>query len=266
VQDGAPAVGLEASVFDARGDLAAFLAELRALPGSGAAGAVVMSQHDAAFNRALAELVAAGFPFVVVDQALAELPGASVASDNRAGGRLAAEALLAAGHRRLAFLGDLAADTTAARAQGVADACAAATVPPPLRLDVPGQRFGDWEPAIRARVAELLRARPRPTALACSCDAVARIACRALAARGVAVPRAMSLIGFDDDPIAEWMSPALTTVRQDFAEMGRRALALLAERLADPSAEPRHEAVPVSLVSRDSVAHPPHRVAACRRT
>ena len=44
-----------------------------------------------------------------------------------------------------------------------------------------------------------------------------------------------------------------------------RALALLAERLADPSFEPRHEAVPVSLVARDSVTRPPHRVAACRR-
>jgi DNA-binding LacI/PurR family transcriptional regulator len=75
----------------------------------------------------------------------------------------------------------------------------------------------------------------------------------------------MSLTGFDDDPIAEWMSPALTTVRQDFAEMGRRALALLAKRLADPAAGPRHEAVPVSIVSRGSVCHPPHRTAACRR-
>ncbi len=264
VQEGAAAAGFEVSVFDGRGDLAAVLAEMRALPGSGAAGAILMSQHDAAFNAALASLVAADFPFVVVDQALSDLPGSSVASDNRAGGRLAAEALLAAGHRRLAFLGDLAADTTAERAQGAADACAAALVPPPLRLDIPAGRFADWEPAIRTRVAELLRARPRPTALECSCDAVARLALRALAERGVAVPRAMSLTGFDDDPIAEWVSPALTTIRQDFAEMGRRALALLAERLVAGSA-PRHEAVPVSLVPRDSVARPPHRVAACRR-
>ena len=263
-QAGGPAAGVEVSVFDGRGDLDAVLAELRALPDSGAAGAIVMSQHDPAFNRALASLVAADFPFVVVDQTLSDLPAASVASDNRAGGRLAAEALLAAGHRRLAFLGDLAADTTAERAQGVADACAEALVPPPLRLDVPGQRFADWEPAIRDRIAEILRLRPRPTALVCSCDAVARHAYRALEARGASVPRAMSVTGFDDDPIAEWLSPALTTVRQDFPEMGRRALALLAQRLAG-NAEPRHEAVPVTLVSRASVAHPPHRVAACRR-
>ena len=254
VQEGATAAGFEVSVFDGRGDLSAVLAELRALPGSGATGAIVMSQHDPAFNLALAELVAAGFPFVVVDQALSDLPGASVASDNRAGGRLAAEALLAAGHRRLAFLGDLAADTTAERAQGAADACAEALVPPPAVLDIPGQRFDDWEPAIRARIEDLLGMRPRPTALVCSCDAVARIAYRALAERGVDVPRKMSVTGFDDDPIAEWVSPALTTIRQDFSEMGRRALALLAERLAAPTVAPRHEAVPVSLVSRASVA------------
>jgi DNA-binding LacI/PurR family transcriptional regulator len=265
VQEGVAAAGFEVSVFDGRGDLSAVVAELRALPGSGATGAVVMSQHDPAFNHALAALVAADFPFVVADQTLSDLPGSSVASDNRAGGRLAAEALLAAGHRRLAFLGDLAADTTAERAQGAADACAAALVPPPLRLNIPGQRFADWEPAIRKRIDEMLRARPRPTAIVCSCDAVARHAIRALAKCGVAVPRAMSVTGFDDDPIAEWGSPALTTVRQDFAEMGRRALALLAERLVAGSA-PRHEAVPVSLVRRESVVPPPrHRVAACRR-
>lgn len=265
VQEGAPAAGFEVSVFDGRGDLASVVAEVRALPSSGSAGAVVMSQHAPEFNAALASLVAAGFPFVVVDQALVDLPGASVASDNRAGGRLAAEALLAAGHRRLAFLGDLAADTTAERAQGAADACAEALVPPPAVLDIPDQRFDDWEPSIVAHVEDLLGTRPRPTALVCSCDAVARIAYRALAERGVDVPRKMSVTGFDDDPIAEWVSPALTTVRQDFSEMGRRALALLAERLADPTAAPRHEAVPVSLVSRASVARPPYRVAACSR-
>ncbi len=266
VQESAPSANVEVSVFDARGDLSAFLEELRALPGSGVAGAVVMSQHDPAFNLALAGLVAAGFPFVVVDQALSDLPGSSVSSDNRAGGRLAAETLLAGGHRRLAFLGDLAADTTAARAQGAADACAQALVPPPLRFDIPGRRFADWEPAIRERVAELLDARPRVTGLVCSCDAVALHAVRALSCSGVAVPKTMSVVGFDDDPISEWANPALTTIRQDFAEMGRRALALLSDRLADPAAAPRHADVPVSLVSRASVSRPPHRVAACRRT
>ena len=240
-------------IFDARGNLGVFLAEMRALPSSGAAGAILMSQHDTDFNKALAGLVTADFPFVVVDQTLSDLPGASVASDNRAGGRLAAEALLAAGHRRIAFLGDLKADTTAARAQGAADACAAALVPPPAVFNIPGQRFDDWEPAIRERIAELVAGTP-PTGLVCSCDAVARIAMRALAAHGVAVPRDISLVGFDDDPIAEWTTPALTTVRQDFSEMGHRSFAALSALL--DGARPRHESVPVALVERDSVAAP----------
>ena len=105
VQEEAQKAGREASVFDARGNLTAFLDELKALPDSGFAGAVIMSQHDAAFNRALVGLVAAEFPFVVVDQTLSDLPADSVSSDNRAGGRLATRALLAAGHARLAFLG-----------------------------------------------------------------------------------------------------------------------------------------------------------------
>ena len=259
VQEDAPDAGLDVSVFDARGNLAALLDELRALPETGTAGAIVMSQHDPAFNRALAALVAANYPFVVVDQALADLPAPSVAADNRAGGRLAAEALLAAGHRRFAFLGDLAADTTAARAQGVADACAAALVPPPAVFDIPGQRFENWEPTIRERVAELLRMRMRPTALACSCDAVALHAIRALADAGLSVPRDISVTGFDDDPIAEWASPALTTVRQDFSEMGRRALAALAAQLGANPPAPAHTAVPVALVERASIAPPPRR-------
>ena len=254
VQDEAQKAGRKASVFDARGNLTAFLDELKALPDSGFAGAVIMSQHDAAFNRALVGLVAAEFPVVIVDQTLSDLPADSVSSDNRAGGRLAAGALLAAGHSRLAFLGDMAADTTAARAQGVADACAEALVPPPLRLAIPGQRFGDWEPAIRRSVNKLLNEKNRPTALVCSCDAVARIAMRALAAHGVAVPDEMSVTGFDDDPIAEWTSPALTTVRQDFAEMGHHAYALLNARLANPAAAPRHDDVAVTLIERDSIA------------
>ena len=263
VQESAAGLGLDVEIFDARGDLSAFLKALAALPDGGAAGAVVMSQHDADFNRALAGLVAADFPFVVVDQALSDLPAPSVASDNRAGGRLAAEALLAAGHRDIAFLGDLSADTTAARAQGVADACAAALVPPPAFFDIPGQRFADWQPAIVERIGEILAASRRPTALACSCDAVALHTMRALAARGVSVPRDMSVTGFDNDPIAEWSSPPLTTVRQDFAAMGRVAASAIAAALdgkaaaQDDASAPAHTATAVALVARGSISAPP---------
>ena len=256
VQEFADKRGVEVSVFDARGDIGAFRRELAALDRCGADGAIVMSQHDAECNRILGIISLGGFPLTVIDQAFSEIPVASVASDNREGGRLAGETLISAGHGRIAFLGDMSADTTAARAQGVADACAAALVPPPEVFDIPGQRFGDWEPAIREKIAEILSRETPPTALACSCDAVARHAMRALAKAGVEVPRDMSVTGFDDDPIAEWTSPPLTTVRQDFSAMGRRALEILLRRVETPAAPAASECVPVSVVSRGSVARP----------
>lgn len=247
--------GVEVSVFDARGDITAFRRELASLPDSGFSGAIAMSQHDAECNRLFGALSLGGFPLVVIDQSFSEIPLPSVASDNRAGGRLAAEALIAAGHRNIAFLGDLDADTTAARAQGVADACAAALVPPPAKYDIPAQRFDDWEPAVREGIRKILATTPATTAIACSCDAVARIALRALAEAGVEVPRDMSLTGFDDDPIAEWTSPPLTTVRQDFDDMGRRALELLEGAMAG-GAKATGEILPVSFVSRNSISMP----------
>ena len=215
-----------------------------------------MSQHDAECNRLFGALSLGGFPFVVIDQSFAELPVPWVSSDSRAGGRMAAEALIDAGHRDIAFLGDLDADTTAARAQGVADACAAALVPPPAKYDIPAQRFDDWEPAVREGVRKILAATPAATAIVCSCDAVARHAIRALAEAGVEVPRDISVTGFDDDPIAEWTSPPLTTIRQDFDEMGRRAFGLLEKALGGGALEAAGETVPVSFVSRGSVGRP----------
>ena len=77
---------------------------------------------------------------------------------------------------------------------------------------------------------------------------------RALAEEGVSVPRDMSLVGFDDDPIAEWTSPALTTIRQDFSAMGVGAARALAARIKDPSAPGRTLLVSVSIVMRESLA------------
>ena len=260
VQEMAQASGCDADIFDARGDLHAFLNELETLGDGRYAGAVVMSQHDTDFNRIVAELAAAKFPLALIDQTMQQVPVISVASDNRRGGYLAAREFLALGHRNLAFLGDLDADTTAERAQGAADACTEARIPPPVRYDIPGQRFTDWEPMIRRRVVEILSAPQRPTGLVCSCDAVARHVFRALADNGLTVPDDISVSGFDDDPIAEWTTPGITTVRQDFDAMGRKAFEELWHRICEPENDQGQTAVqfsiPVETVRRDSVAAP----------
>ena len=79
---------------------------------------------------------------------------------------------------------------------------------------------------------------------------------RTFADRGVRVPDDVSIVGFDDDPIAEWMSPALTTIRQDFDVMGTKAFASLISRVGDPSSAPVSETIPVRMVLRASVVPP----------
>jgi len=88
----------------------------------------------------------------------------------------------------------------------------------------------------------------------CANDAIAVGALRALREAGARVPEDVSVIGFDDVPWAEFVEPALTTVRQPLAELGAGAVAMLHARIAAPGDARRFETHPVTLVARRSVA------------
>lgn len=262
VQEAAEENGVRVEIEDAHGDLETALTSVRALPDSGAGGAVLVSLHCPAFNEALCALVARGFPFVVVDQTLSEIAAPSVSSDNTAGGASAAGAVIAAGHRHLAFVGDLDASTTRARLAGVNAAARRAGLGSVLVIDLcENDRLGDWAPQIHRAVIRAINAKPRPTALVCSCDAVARGAYRTLRELQVAVPGDVSVVGFDDDPIAEWLTPALSTIRQDFTTIGHEAMEALLAVFADSKSAPGSRLVPVEYVARESVAAPQNAIA-----
>lgn len=249
-------IGAELELKDAGGDMRALLAEIAALPDSGATGAIVFSVHAKAFDAAVHAVAEKGFPIVVVDEDLGKKVHVScVVADNVVGGRLAAERIVSAGHRRLAFIGDLVADTVRWRWGGFSKLAAELTGEAPLKYDVKGEdRLGDWGTEVRSAVVRIMKRKVRPTAVFCSCDAIARHAMRAFAEVGMQVPDDVSLVGFDDDPIAEWTTPALTTVRQDFPAMGREAVKALVARIAKPSAPGATVAVPVGFISRESLA------------
>jgi DNA-binding LacI/PurR family transcriptional regulator len=99
----------------------------------------------------------------------------------------------------------------------------------------------------------------RPTAIVCGDDEIAFGVLEALAKDKVDCPHEVSVVGFDDSRWAPRVSPALTTVRQPTAEMGRAAVELLATRLQDPSdaATVEHRVFPVEIVNRQSIAPPP---------
>ena len=247
--------GADIELRDAGGDMRAFLREIRALPGSGVAGAVILSTHDSRLESALKGLKSAGFPFAVADRVPRDDGVPSSVSDNIAGGRLVADELADAGHESLAFLGDIASDTVAVRWQGFAERCSERGLAEPDCFDIAKVgRFESWEAEICRQVRGLLAKRRRPTGLFCSCDAVARFAMRALEAGGLSVPRDMSVVGFDNDPIAEWTTPSLTTVAQDFHAIGSAAVRALLARLSNPGGEAASETVPIGLVRRGSVA------------
>jgi LacI family transcriptional regulator len=171
---------------------------------------------------------------------------------------MAGQHLIGQGHTRIAFIGDLIAASVQARLMGLRDAIGDAGIPfrrtQVIDLIAGTDRFGDWTACVTDGVRRLMDQADRPTAIFCSCDGVARLVYRALAGLGMSIPGDVSVIGYDDDPLAEWLSPTLTTVRQPFLQMGQEAMEMLDRRIADPSAPAEFRRMPVELVERGSVA------------
>lgn len=88
-----------------------------------------------------------------------------------------------------------------------------------------------WDPSSGVAIGRELAGHPDVTAVFCGNDEIAMGVVKGLAERGRAVPDDVSVAGFDDHPLARLWSPPLTTVRQDFARLGREAFTLLARQI-----------------------------------
>ncbi|MFH8468118.1 LacI family DNA-binding transcriptional regulator [Streptomyces sp. NPDC017991] len=163
------------------------------------------------------------FPVVTVGSG----PGVGIPSvnvDQHQGARLATRHLLAAGHRTVWHLaGPEDWQEAADRAAGWRDTLEAADVEPPLVLR------GDWSPLSGYRAGQELAGwlGRGLTAVFVANDQMALGVLRALREAGVRTPQDVAVAGFDDIPESEFFAPPLTTVRQDFAAVGKRSIALL---------------------------------------
>lgn len=179
-----------------------------------------------------------------------------VGVDDRAGARKATEHLLAAGHRRIAFVGDTQARVAFMRRRdGYEVAMNAARVPKKDRFLLEGD--GTIESGRHA--VELMFMRDDlPTAFMCVNDTTAVGVVNALAARGYNVPLDFSVVGFDDVPQATYTTPALTTIRQPRSIIGRNAIERLFKLIDgdESEAKPREELIAPDLILRGSVASP----------
>lgn len=169
-----------------------------------------------------------------------------VGTDNRLGGRLAAERLIAGGARQLAFLGDTGPMEFAARFAGAQDAAARHGTAPVLALHTHLSPDRASE-----EIARHLAAHGRAIdGIFAATDTLAALCLTELRTLGLAVPGDVRLVGFDDLPIARQTMPALTTVRQDIAAGARSLVDLLLRRLAGETTESL--VLPPELVVRES--------------
>lgn len=200
----------------------------------------------------LAAIVDEGFP-IVLQGHRADLPMPSVDVDNRAGARGAVEHLLGLGHRRIGCVtnASLAYTAAAERLGGYRDALEAAGLP----FDETLVREGDFDPASGHRATADLLSSGRVTALFVASDIVAFGALRAIREAGLRVPDDVSVVGFDDIPLAEHFDPPLTTVRLPAHSLGVAAGQALVDRVEGRPVAPR-TLLPTQLVVRDSSAAP----------
>ncbi|HYW27108.1 MAG TPA: LacI family DNA-binding transcriptional regulator [Terriglobales bacterium] len=177
----------------------------------------------------------------------------TIRAENRASARALAGHLLGHGHTRIAFVGDPASSPDAGeRWTGYQEALRGAAMRPPLAPETCAFREADGY-----RVAGLVLRRKRaPTALFCASDEIAMGACAAADALGLAVPQQVAITGWDDIPVARFVSPALTTVRQPLAQLGARAAALLQVGIDGPPGPGEVATLPTQLVIRASCGCP----------
>jgi DNA-binding LacI/PurR family transcriptional regulator len=123
--------------------------------------------------------------------------------------------------------------------------------------DIPPVLVGDWSPRSGYQLGMRLAQEPDMTAVFVSNDQMALGVLRALHEHGREIPREVSVVGFDDIPEAQYFTPPLTTVRQNFAEVGRGSLRLLLEVMSGAAEAPQQLAIAPELVVRRSTAPPP---------
>lgn len=198
----------------------------------------------------VARLCAAiGCRYVRMGSAMLDAPAQMVASDDRAAVHEAAVHLVARGHRRIGFVGGPAGFRSAhERRAGFDAALAAAGLALPDDLVAAGQYT--FESGLAA-AERLLDAVPRPTAIFAANDEMAAGVLHAARRRGLVVPDDLSIIGFDDTPIAAHLWPPLTTVHWPSTAMAHAAARKL---IAGDDEQPAH--FPSTLIHRASVAAP----------
>lgn len=196
---------------------------------------------------------ASGVPVILFNRSQDDELLSAVTSDNVAGGRRAADFLVAGGHRRIAHIaGWEGASTTRDRELGFRNGLAAAGLELFAR-EVGNYRFDDAQAAAR----RLFTGTERPDAVFVANDHMAFAVMDVLRFElGLRIPEDVSVVGYDDVPPAAWPAYGLTTIRQPADRMVAETVAALLASIEDPTASPRRIAIGGPLMVRTSARLP----------
>jgi len=203
--------------------------------------------------QTLARLQAMTIPAVLVDRDLVGVSQVSkVLSNNVHGGYLGMRHLLELGHRQIGIIGAHEySDSMAQRLHGAQQALAeyGLSNPPMVLMDALGQFEMGYSAGMR-----LLCLEPRPTAIFALTDVIAVGVLHAAAELAIRLPQELSVVGFDDIPLAAYSIPALTTIAQPITEMGEQAVAILLRHIQQPDLPVEVMTLATRLVIRHSTA------------
>jgi diguanylate cyclase (GGDEF)-like protein len=192
----------------------------------------------------------AGKPVVSIGN---EEPGfacPTVLADNAVGTRQAVEHLLAHGHRRIAFVGNLGEFDIRERYEAYRSTLLDHGVAPDPELFFPAAN--NLENGGIAAATALLAAGLPSTAVFAATDLNAVGVMKVLQGAGLCLPQDQAVVGFDDDPAAELVSPSLSTVTHDLAHLGHLAADLLLRQLAGETVRSGRHVVPTAYLARES--------------
>ncbi len=200
----------------------------------------------------LGEFERKGTPVILFNRYTPGEATSAVCCDNIEGGRLVANLLLDAGHKRLAYIaGNQNSSTNRDRMKGFTDRLWERGAVKPL-VEQAQYTYEDSYAAAK----RLLERDDRPDGIFCAGDIIAMGAVDLARDTGINVPQELSIIGFDDIPMASWSAYSLTTIREPVDEMIDLTMRLLVERLEKPDTEPVIKLLPGTLIRRHSARLP----------
>lgn len=213
--------------------------------------AIMTSEMDLGLIKDLARR---GIPLVFMDVGRVGPRMSHVLIDYANGIRQAVDHVASLGHKRIGFIsGPLELHSARTRRQAFLDGLRAHRIKPDPRLIREGTHTAEGG---REAMAAVLRGGKAPTAVVCSNDWTAIGALHAIDEAGLEVPSDISLVGFDDIPLATFTSPPLTSVRMSAGDVGSTAFEALFRLIGGERLEGDVYQVPTKLVVRDSTAKP----------